>query len=377
MHSATTNVIILLVLAFSLKCTHLSAQGDYIVRDTVMTFGIKLHPAGPVKNAMFITAGKQDYFRRYTPYQIDRYGLSNGKTYHSREIVVDGEPMRVFLERLENGTTTLFRYKTRFNSSFFFETGDGTLHPLERNGDYGFREVLATQFSDCKKSQKMLKRSRYSRNSLKRLFYVHNHSDEQFFTFRRLVFNLGYGYSGFLVSQKNEKLLDFNPTLTTSRPLTFGISLELPARQKNITTVFGVHFSQSKLQYNSFDPWKNIESDHFLDLRSISTPVIARYYLGNNALRYFVNLGAMYTYNASVKAITYETEITSDARFINQVEGINPLERSMVGFVTGAGVLYHLDFIRTITFEFRYSYSLIGLKSHRLEQLFLLTGINF
>ena len=143
---------------------------QYISFDTIAYSGVNLVEGTKIGNHKFIRVKTGNKIEKYTPYQLQGYGLKNGTVFKSLHIVNDNDSNKYFLERLSRGDFNVYYLKTKNGSNFYLTSNDSL--PLIRIPATidSSRKFLKDYVGNCQYSRNALSHFKLSRNSLKRLF---------------------------------------------------------------------------------------------------------------------------------------------------------------------------------------------------------------
>lgn len=328
-----------------------SQIGDYIETDSLLATGIKLIQGTRMDNAQFILQKKKDMEIRFTPDQLSEYGFSGGPVYKSRTITIDGQPRRVFLERIRHGDVTLYFYAEKGFRTFFLEKDSTVFTEIPDSRD--FRAILIENTGDFGWNASQVKLVRYNRNSLSKLISIYNRGKNRPLPYPRFGITAGYSRMSltapYTVSIRQLNGISFAPASSVS----FGIFADLPIMMSNFSLNTGVNISKHGFSANSTTSQSEI--DVVINMTSANLPVLLRYTLPTLAWRPFINAGGIYSCPVKYKREYYESTFVDDIIIINEIENDPSPSGGSLGCSLGIGLQYNLDYRKTSSLELRYN----------------------
>jgi len=126
------------------------AQQSFLELDSVFIGGAKMIDQGRRENALSCLWQKRRNEMVYlTPYEARAYSI-NGTVYVARDIEINGNEGRFFLERMAHGDLTLYYFKNKGNH--YFIENDSAFMKLTKRNEYGkkhYKETLHSLCADC------------------------------------------------------------------------------------------------------------------------------------------------------------------------------------------------------------------------------------
>ncbi|MEP0986436.1 hypothetical protein [Ekhidna sp.] len=148
-----SGLLLILVLLFELSATaqvinqinraDLSTRPGYIVIDGSFVDAVLLPPGKKRFFECIVRRGSELTY--YSPYEISEYGFTNGRSYLSRPVTINGVEYRVFLERFYTGENSIFYLKTDEYERFYLEISDGLVE-LNRSN---YKQLLSSINLEC------------------------------------------------------------------------------------------------------------------------------------------------------------------------------------------------------------------------------------
>ncbi|MCU0459873.1 MAG: outer membrane beta-barrel protein [Bacteroidales bacterium] len=328
-----------------------SQNGAYIETDSLYASGIKLIPGSSRDNAQFIVQEKKGMKIKYTPDQLNEYGFSGGPVYKSRTISVDGQPRRVFLERIRHGEITLYYYTEKGLRTFYLEK-DSTVF-VEIPGSRDFRTPVIENTDDFEWKGNQVQLVRYKRNSLAKLVSMYNKGINRPLPYYRFGINTGYSRMSLTVPDamtiRQLDAISFTPASSVS----FGIFTDLPIMMSDFSLNAGVNLSKHGFSANNTTSQSDI--DVVINVTTANIPVLLRYTLPTMVWRPFLNAGGTYSCHLKYKREFYESTFNGDIVIINDVDSDSSPPGGALGYSFGIGLQYNLDYRKTSSLELRYN----------------------
>ena len=123
-------------------------RGFIVVEDDTIHGFIDYTTPNTNSNYCFFKRDSLDEILKYTPHEIDAYGIDSSKLFVRKTVTIDDKQETVFLEYLVDGVVDLY-YCRRLNTNFYFIEKEGTIYSLSN------KEVAITV-----NSQEMIKESK-------------------------------------------------------------------------------------------------------------------------------------------------------------------------------------------------------------------------
>src|SRR5688572_9769045 len=147
------------------------SQDSYIATDSSMNTGMKIMEGGAKDNAQFIRVNVNGKIVRYTPDNLQEYGLKDGGSFHSFNISSNGVEKGYFFERLFKGRYSIYYLPDNMGSSTFYITPNDTIPlagiPREKDQYINF---LVDYVRDCPLAVKNAAHIKMTKNGLVRFF---------------------------------------------------------------------------------------------------------------------------------------------------------------------------------------------------------------
>jgi hypothetical protein len=347
-----------------------------------MTYNLKLIEGSDKENANFIKVELQkNKIVKYTPKDIDEYGLKDDRIYVSKQISVNNTAQRLFLERLSHGKVTLFYFKNRNRKYFFIEKDSSVLIQISKYDSLFkkkvFKKELGELFEDCNNVKNAIKLSSYSKKSLSLL--VKNYNTCQLkpmphFKFGLLVgFNITHLYSSSNTSDEYLKDAAFN----IDKSFSLGAFCDLPLYLGNLYFHPEIHYFKNAFLYNFKN--ENIETDVVINNSSIYLPILLRYTFPNIKLQPFASLGAIYSRAIKNENAIYRSQKYNGVVEINKINSSKFLSGNHIGPSFGLGSQFDINYRQSVSIELRYNklYSLNSTLPLKKDVLNVIIGFNF
>lgn len=378
--------LLTVILLSSLVSRNAYTQGEsYYATDTSLVSGVKIIDRGEVLNAQFCHMEYAKERQLFTPYEVSEYGMKDGRVYIARNIKVEGQTQRVFLERLTEGRATLYYFAHETYKTFFVEWEDNDLIEISRKSEkrqgMPFGTYLNSITTDCQNVSEATKLIRYNKASLSRFFKDYNQCKKRPFPAARIGSIIGLNQSRLRPSKAQEfkriGQFDFTPVSA----FTFGLFTDLPLFHSDFSLHIEANFSQLSYYYSELYMVERLDEEMFdqytytAERNAFSIPVLLTYAYPSNIIRPFIRFGAQYTYNYRAHS---EIEVRSmDVGSIQWFQQQFP--EHQLGIVLAAGVNTSLwnRHIAFAEFRYNYAYDVEMLKNLRESNLYFLFGFSF
>lgn len=353
-------------------------QSEYFLTDSLKSVGIKLIDGGDRVNSRVCKVKTGDKIVEYSPYEIKEFGFKDGRIYISKEIQISDSSVRVFLECLHKGKTTLYYYMGKKNKTFFIEK-DSTLFvevPKKNIANECYHEILLNITNNCPNIADACKIADYNKLSLTKLITRYNQCILKPFPHFRYGLSIGYEklrINPSVVYYEDIKYFDFK----SDGGFIFSFFIDNPIQASDFSCHAEVLFS--KHGYSLNHTASNEDLDLIINISSLNLPLLIRYTFPINNMRPFFNTGAMYTYNLKNEIAFYKTSFSGNLIEISDRVEKSILSTNVIGYVLGCGFEYDLNPKNAVFFELRYCKQL-GLPkdvSNKNSIIGVSTGINF
>jgi len=343
-----SKVKLLLAGLIYLQVVNLNAQrSNYVMTDSSISIGVKILPGLTKENTHFIKVKDKNSIVVYTPDQIKEYGFSDGTVYESNRINLNNETKTVFLERITSGRVTLYKYKDFNKKKFFLKKDSGSLIEISKK-----LEPLMDSLADCKYLANSIKLTTFTKGSLTKLASHYNVCKARPFPYKKFGLLVGFRQLNLVKSADFRNELMSNIPIPSSNSAFVGIFADIPVRM--------THFSlRSEITINNNNfvaAQSNIDGDTdvFITLLTVQSPVSIRYTLPTVIWRPFFNVGPNFSYNIKNTSSIYRTRIENNVIIIDKPVQYKLLSDYSIGYCLGLGFQYNLTYKKTISTEFRY-----------------------
>jgi opacity protein-like surface antigen len=365
-------------------------QKGYYITDGIMSTGVEMIDNGPVTNARICQVKEKKQLKTYTPDEVAEYGFQDGATYVARVISLNGAEKKVFLERLSQGTLTLYYYKSREVSCFYLEEDSGQLVEVPRKDsldkERGYREILSPYVGDCEFVSDQLEYVSYHRMSFHRFANRYNECLRRPFPHMMYGLTAGYGFSRITtpvsviynsVNEMNVDLVIRHIDFKYDGSLSFGFFIDIPVQVSDFSFHAEANYNRNHYRYDK----RTEKSDVGILVKtsSLNVPVMLRYAYPFVNCRPFVNAGAIYSFHMNSETQGFHAVISENSSETSQLEkDLVPL-RHQAGLTAGCGIQINLSQAHSLCVEFRYmkTFSLHAQEFLRTNSFGLSTSINF
>ncbi len=335
-----------------LTIANLYAQHDYYVKDGKTTFVLKIYDKGDDANSKFciVKQNKKDEIK-FSPDEIEEYGLKNGKIYISKTINISNKAEKVFLQRLTEGKTTLYYYKGEKNKLFFIEKDSSSLIYLPKTGadNKNYKTTLYNYTKSCNEAARYVKLVSYKKKAFTRYIENFNNCTNKPLPFFKYGVIVGYELNKpFLSKNSHEedlKSIDFK----YQGGFIFGAFIDNPLIKYDISLHIEGYLSQNNFSYAT------PSLDMLVSTTSISFPILLRYTYPSYKRHFFLNAGGVFTYNIKNENILYHTSIINNKVSLSEKYKNTLISDTQLGFSLGGGIQISIDYKRSVFIELRYS----------------------
>ena len=375
-----------LVLTVCLSSFLQAQHRDYVIKDSLSIFQVRLTESTPLDNATKI---KGVYFKDsvvFTPDDIEGYGLQNGKEWTVFAVPNEnGEKEKFFLRRLYIASSyDLYYLRTRRDISRYYlylRNGEEIIPIPEDKEEYV--PLLQQWMQSCPRSVANAEFSRLKRNSLIRFFKSFNTCYQGSLPRPRI-----FGGSGYALSKFNPKVPDviagnstylfavpefeYTPTYFAS------ILVDAPIASTNTSFNTGVIISTTSNDI-SFERSLLGELPSTYTLKTENTwflvPFNFRYTFFKPSIKPYFQAGFNYARFIKNEAELYRYDLQGNLVTFRDLPEISP---SQVGFSWAAGAILKYDSKLSYFAEIKYSELYSRKKSEgkiNVNQIFLTVGI--
>ena len=344
----------LLALALLLSALIVKGQSEYFSTDIKTSYGVKLVDGGDLINSQLCQVKTGNKIVKYSPYEVQEYGLKNGRVYIARKINSADSSKMVFLERLYNGKTTLYYYRGSGIKIYFIEK-DSTVFieiPKKADSKKHYSEVLSNYTADCPNVSSVCKLVSYSKKSISKLISRYDNCELKPFPHFRYGLLMGYEVSKLIASDEHDEYLEYFDFDYEGSP-SIGIFLDNPVLASDFSVHMELLFSKHAFSY--YNLTGNRELDFVANLSVVNVPLFVRYTYPSNKIRPFINLGPIGSYIVKNETLLFETILSENAIEINvPKQSASMISDFQAGGVIGSGLEYKLNYKNSLFFELRY-----------------------
>ncbi|MFO7756641.1 MAG: outer membrane beta-barrel protein [Bacteroidales bacterium] len=317
-----------------------SAQNGYYVTDSVYTNTQQIKDMGDVANAEACHLLRSGEIIRMSPYEVEEYGLPDGRRYISKEIKTGGERKRVFLELLETGDVDLYYYRASGIKTFFIETGEKHLKELPRKspqtGNIYYKDYLKYLTTDYTPLSEQSHRINYTGISLEYFIQAYNQRKIVELPYRRYGLKAHVNFTRHIVNILTYGMELEDIDLTYNSGFGFGVFTDIPVYSDKISLVLEAGFSGGEYIYYGSD--ENTEYVFTCDVASLDVPVTLRYSLGGEKVRTHLNAGSIVSFNVRDRLYMYKANISPGLIEIDKIKDNDYLPGREIGLSLGAGI---------------------------------------
>jgi hypothetical protein len=296
--------------------------------------------------------------------------LQRGTVYESQEIFVNGENKKVFLERLEKGTISLYRYTSSGFTLYYVRKDSAELVELEKD-KAAFIEIS----QDCEYISAATQLASFNKRSLSNLVAHYNNCENKPFPYPKIGILGAWGPSNLQISPDFPDASLDDISFDPSASFLVGIYADLPIRRSYFSVNTGLYFSQNGFSANSRKD--QVDVDVVVNVSTLQVPLLLRYTLPAPKWRPFLNIGGTFAYHVENASAIYESSITDEVILIDQPIRNDLVPDQLLMYSAGIGLQYSLDYRKTLSAEVRYSQSPAGRDTFGQTRLDLFIGFSF
>lgn len=354
-------------------------QAGYFANDTLKSVGLKIVDAGSIQNARYCRVINGETETKYSPYEINEYGINKFRIYYAKDINLKDSTKRVFLQLLSDGNTKLYYYEEENYRTFFVQKDSSSLLelPKQLNGEKNFYKNIISSFTqDCQGITDAIPFVRYNKKSLIEIFKRYNLCENKPFPFTKFGILGGYEFSRLAnPSQVTPSFLEYLDYQSNGF-FTFGLFADIPILPTNFSVHFELYHSSHK--FSETGTKNNEYYDLTANQNSVKIPVLLRYSLNRGKTNPFVNVGGIIAYNYKHQNTIYLSSIKNDNVEVEVLNGISVFSGFQYGFSGGGGIERKINYRNALFLELRFN-KLFGQSKNTLgnNELQLITGINF
>lgn len=351
------------------------SQTSYIRKDTIYESNINLISGTEYQNARYISMKKHPkevyivpikndtlYASpgwiniTYFPYELESYGLKDGRVYDSKEIEIDNNKMQVFLLRLVDGNVKLYYYFSKLQHSYFFIQKQGSdelilLNDPKSKNEISYKFQLENYLTNCDIYKQVKRKVKYNRESLTKLFQLYNNCDQTYCSYPKYGLSVGFVHSNYVPDTEYDQFLNsidgFN-----NNSFAFGVNADFPIKMSRFSFHPELYFNKTDIEYNELSGSNEytIEISNF----SANIPIMLRYTLEKSKVMPYINAGMVYSRNFSNKQ-EYLIEDHSEDIINDKGQFIDLVSNSRFGIVGGVGVIFKISNTSGLFTELRYT----------------------
>jgi hypothetical protein len=351
------------------------AQTGYIATDSSLVNNLNFIPGNSINNAHVVLV-KEDNgaIVRYSPHDIDEYGLDNGKVYFAKDVLIEGEESRVFLQLLYAGRVNLYFYVDRKIRTFYIEYEDGGLEKLDFAAREEYRNKLKELCNDCNTMAKINAYVKYNRLSLSRYLSECEKCSGKYFPRLRWGINAGINTARLTIPGDFWQPVNSRNSISPHSSIIVGLYGELPVEMSSFSVITGVNYTRSHFLFKSI--FAEYLYDAKIQLAALDFPLMLRYTVPSSKFRPFVNMGGNFTYH-----IKNSSEIiphsTMDPDNLNDLPDDPLLAKKRIGFCGGLGLQLEVIHQYALMTEIRYQAFTGNATTFNKSNLALIVGFVF
>jgi opacity protein-like surface antigen len=375
---------IILFLVFCVLPFSFYGQNSYLITDSLHTINCKIIDSGDNLNSQYITVETDNGIINYTPEKVKEYGFDDGRVYVSKSIFIAGAKSKVFLLRLVKGKLTLYEYKGKEFTAFYWETDSTSFFELPKyhkdRHDINFRNDLEYITSDCKNVSSEIKMVSYTANSLSEFVRNYNECKLKPLASFRYGIILGFGLN---------KLENPATHLNTASNINFnyhgdflpGLFFDYPIPMSDFSIHTDFYFTKNGYSYNknyTDNDMFNKNTSFVANITSINIPVLIRYTLPTIHARPFLNAGIIYTFNIKNSTGLYTSTIYPTYIESSEINTTPQISKNQLGYSAGGGFEIKLNNTHSFFIELRYNklYCIPNEYMINKSEFQLITGLN-
>ena len=355
----------------------------YIINNNLERIEGEVEIIGDIFNAQYVNFNDGKTLMKYTPDQINYWGVEDSRIFISKTIIEDDYEKQVFLEYIIRDNVSLYIYTAENQGiRYFVQKGVDPIRELkmgrrvnEQGMEVVYQEylgILRILFDDCEETKEQIPSTSFGLPGFTKIVKNYNNCiDPEGVFFERKIKKenivdievlLGYNIPQFSITNKGDEHWYYlqESTVEPKSYLSYGLNVafNLP-KLKGVSLSLGAVFGKWK-----FDAIYEYELNPPIDMERrifaykytvVTLPIIVRYTYRLNKFKPFVNVGFSYTMmpknNMELINETYYTDGTVDR---NKVYPNILFESRHSGFEAGIGMKYELLEFADIHFEVRY-----------------------
>jgi hypothetical protein len=354
-------------------------QTGYFANDSLKSIGLKIIDAGGIQNARFCRVLNGDTETKYTPYEINEYGINKNRIYYAKDIHLKDSTKRVFLELLLDGKTKLFLYEEENYKTFFIQKDSASLVelPKQLNGEKDiYKNVISSFTQDCQEITDAIPFVRYNKVSLMEIIKRYDRCENKPFPFFKFGIIGGYELSKLVNPVYVNPIFLEQMNYSYNGFYFFGLFADIPIMATNSSVHFELYHSSHK--FSETISKENEYYDFTGNQNSLKMPVLFRYYFYSGKINPFLNAGGILAYNYHHKNNIFVATLNNNIVEINLLNDAAKIPNFQYGYSAGAGTDFKLNSKNALFFELRFN-KLIGQPGNTMNnnEIQFITGINF
>lgn len=348
------------------------SQNSYIKMDSAIIVGVKLLDEKK-NNAKYISRNYKGKLIKYTPYNIQEFGLENGQIY--RSLKIGGMDSLYFFEQLSSGLYNVYYLPKKISSTVFYITKNDSI-PLTRLPKLRkeYMPFLREYVKNCPRALENVKHVRMTKSSMGRFFNDFENCANSHLPTVRFGLHMGINLVRFFPSAEDKLLsaVDFS----NLSGYHVGLMVDFPIGKSNYSfstamTLYGYKgstvFDQGEVTYDLVaNQWR------------IAIPLLLRHTFYSMKTSPFIEGGSVLSGKVMDRTSLYSYHVNGDNIFINLND--TPIQDYQAGVSIGAGLISKYSSNLSLQFSFKYN-KLFSLQKQReslnVNQMFFSMGILF
>ena len=398
-------ILVIIILNSSILLSQKDLKGGYIItanNDTLHGFiDLKSNKKNSETCKFFKSLDADPVM--YTPEEIKEYKIEDSKYYISKEIEIEDQPKKVFLEFLVEGIVSLYCYKSTVEDYYFIEK-EGKLYPLtnelkeitdEKDDLYqkrsnAYKGILNLLFNDSPEVRRKIPNTVFEYKPLIKITEDYHHSvctDLECinYTKNHQLKLFIEPYAGLTLSQMTLKNSD---NYMKDQFVNVGSAIRFSFAKIHYLWNYIIGINYSSPSYNGvLKHTSSVYDDYYyIDLKysMIRIPIIAEYSFPFEKLQPSVFLGYNNIFILHPECIVVQVEDYSSTPLdiILNTAPNQPIRKYQYGLTSGVGIKYHISdksFIHlNSSYEFRIpDNSILLFDFQRVSSIYINMGFAF
>lgn len=325
-----------------------SQKRDYILTDSILILGIDILENFQTPHPPFVRFMKKGEEVTYTVEEVQEYGLADGTVYESKQVFINGAESRVFLQRLEKGKISLFKYGEKEGGIYFIQKDSSDLIEFQRE-----MKAFIELSQDCEYIYRPTKIASFRQNSLRALVAFYNACEKRPFPYPKIGIQTGLSQHNLKLSTDFFRLFPDGISFDQSSSMLLGMYADLPIKRSSFSIHAGLYFSKNGYSASLSEGQSDV--DIVINVSSIQVPFLFRYTFPKLDWRPFINLGGTFVNHFENTGTFYEAIIQDDVITISEPIDGEFLSDTPFMYSAGIGLQKNIDYRKTISTEIRYS----------------------